>query len=322
MSRTPLGYFESPLSQEERDMIAVPFLGNKNKNVQQQIYRDLEQKVNNVVSIYSGCAIDQELMEIINEEFSGIIFKHKQELYLKYSRQDIDDLFNPNKLWITLINGEIVTSEMLKLLSQGLCPFTLARITKEDIEYHFVDFANNNIELFLSDCIKSDYAIINEMLSNYIDQQVTSSHIGNKTILDHSEFITQLINTFKKTQANADIENNQIPFTISSYTEKNKNKQLKEKLNKQSIEEVIEDPSFIYYSYGLYKVKNKTSLLNAIKHHMNHEKIFESFITNFFEDQQPEKYPCAVFIEFPLSNKETNGYHKLHYRYNNLNEVL
>ena len=31
MSRTPLGYFELPLTQEERDMIVVPFLGYKNK---------------------------------------------------------------------------------------------------------------------------------------------------------------------------------------------------------------------------------------------------------------------------------------------------
>lgn len=79
---------------------------------------------------------------------------------------------------------------------------------------------------------------------------------------------------------------------------------------------------FIYCSYGLYKVKNKTSLLDAIKHHMNHEEIFKHFVENFFEDQQPEKYPCAVFIEYPLHNKQAIGYHKLHYRYNNLNEVL
>lgn len=192
MSRTSLGYFEAPLTQEERDMIAVPFLGYKNKIEQCVIHSEIMARVNRAANVYAGCAIDAELGCIIDDQFADIIARYGNELKNKYSVKVIDKLFDPVSLWVKLLGGDFIVSNNLNLLKSGLYPEALCTITIADMGQDFVDFANNNIDLFYQPN-KGPYGAANALLNKYINDQIESSNIGNRPILDHSKFISELI---------------------------------------------------------------------------------------------------------------------------------
>ncbi len=221
MSRTPLGYFELPLTQEERDMIVVPFLGYKNKIEQCVIHSEIMARVNRAANVYAGCTIDAELGRIIDDQFADIIARYGNELKNKYSVKVIDKLFDPVSLWVKLLGGDFIVSNNLNLLKSGLYPEALCTITIADMGQDFVDFANNNIDLFYQPN-KGPYGAANALLNKYINDQIESSNIGNRPILDHSKFISELIKTIKGPDTNVTIENERAPFSIQPYVQETK----------------------------------------------------------------------------------------------------
>lgn len=119
------------------------------------------------------------------------------------------------------MGGDFIVSNNLNLLKSGLYPEALCTITIADMGQDFVDFANNNIDLFYQPN-KGPYGAANALLNKYINDQIESSNIGNRPILDHSKFISELIKTIKGPDTNVTIENERAPFSIQPYVQETK----------------------------------------------------------------------------------------------------
>ena len=222
MSRTSLGYFEAPLTQEERDMITVPFLGNKNKHAQISMFNALAKEVDNLLRFTRGNYLDLPTIAQMENDLSIILNCWSTESNLKCHTKEFSnkEVFN-----ISVIDNTVTPSAGLALLAKGLYPNTFVTITQEDINYSFIDFANSNIELFSQPSSKevvAGYDVINKMLTQYIDREIESSHIGRERVLDHSKFIGELIKTIKGSATNVTIENERTPFSIQPYVQETK----------------------------------------------------------------------------------------------------